>query len=181
MDYFYLPTLLVPLRDEMVMWSTDSSCGVVDTQTESQKITRAQIQWHEIQKRRGVTPRALYARRQKGGFFRCHYIENNCVYSCIFEERPTAMLNVGRVEPRDKSECVEYDSLAPISLTFSNNNVLWDTSFDELKDEGELEKIRLEHEKKMDDINSRNPHHAKSQQRKEASNRALAQAWTLRR
>ena len=107
------------------------------------------LDWKDLLERKKHTHNGLQAIMQKDGFYRCHYLENCHVYTCICKDRPTAPFVDCQVQPRDGLQFLDYDSLPHMKVRRKCLTVLWDTTYAPLTDEDELRKISLRREKTL--------------------------------
>jgi len=150
LHYDNLPTQLVPIRSEMVLWSTDPSRGVVrQPETQAEISRRVVRQWFEFKDTTLFARNSVNARRQSNLYYRCRIRKLDRVLTGICREKPLSRTVNCRIEPRDGLRFIDYDSLAHIEVLNHDTNVRWDTQYDPLKDKDQLEKIRLLHEKKI--------------------------------
>jgi len=122
--YEDLPTRLVPIYHDSVMWSTDPSLGSA-VMPSIDYVKRAKMNWKDQKEVPNRTHNAKDAVRQSDSYFRCHYRTNKCIYKCICKSIGAGPRVDCRIEPEDGMKNIDFDSLARISLLPKDANVLW--------------------------------------------------------
>jgi len=118
-----------------------------NTTKQEDEYTKKQLEkkekWDKLLDRGENTHNGRLALLQNDNYYRCHYLHEDSLYTCISDIRPITTNAFCRIEPEEGRRHNDWNKLKTIWVPKVSDNVLWDTMYMQQTDANKKQRALL--------------------------------------